>query len=280
MFERFYKAILDMIPDVVLDVQVARDILRKSGWQPTAGSDGGGDGGGGGDLGGLIPPGGEPGDVLWYSYGSPPGAPDTWVPFWEKPDYLQHIEEGWAVDRARPHLGDDHPVALYTLALRNIDYTVGASPTNNSRAVNIPIVEDALRRQELLVWESIPAGMWYYPFNVEWFVTKRELSVPGKYLARQIKLRTGWVQGSPDATLHFRYSTTATSWTTLVSVSLAGGGVKNSGWVDFNEAAAADVYLGVFLEAHSSITSLHMGMIEVLMRWAPRGTLIPEEFLP
>lgn len=264
-----------MIRGTVLDAAVARAILRKSGWKPGAGTSGTGN-----DLGGLLPPGGEPGDVLWYSFGFPVGTPDTWAPQWTKPAYLQHIEEGWAVDRAHPHLGDDHPVVLYTLALKNPDYTVGIAPDNDNRLDNIPVVEDALSRQELLVWEAIPAGTWYYPFNVEWFVTKRELSVPGKYLPRQIKLRTGWVGGSPDATLHFVYSTDASAWTPLVSVDLSGGGVKNSGWVTFNESASADVYLGLFLEAHSSISSLHMGAIEVLMRWAPRGTLIPEEFLP
>lgn len=278
MFRRTYNEIVEMIRATVLDANVARKILRASGWRPGAGADADG----GGNLGGLLPAGGNPGDVLWYSFDEPPGLPETWIPQWTQPAYLQRIqEEGWATDRAHPHLGDDHPIALYTLALRNPDYTVGITSDNNERDENIPVVEDALSRQELLVWEDITPGTYYYPFNVDWFVTKRELSVPGRYLARDIKIRVGWVGGSPDATLHFAYSASGTGgWESLVDVSLAGGGAKNSGWVTFNEAAASDVYLGLHLEAHGSISSLHMGPVEVLMRWKPRGTLIPEEFLP
>lgn len=273
MFRRTYDEIVGLLINKILDADLARKILRASGWRSGEGT------AGGGDLSGLIPPGGAPGDILWYHFPGGVDDPETWVPEWVKPLYLQRYEQGEREPYTRPWLGDARGVPLYTFAARNPDYTAGVAPTDDSRASNVPPVEDASRRQELLVWQDIPAGTFYYPYNVDWFVTKRELERTGKYFPRQLKLRCGWVGGSPDATLHFSFSATGTNpWGSLITVELNGGGPKNSGWIDFPESASGDVYLGLLLEAHAPISTLHMAPIEVLMRWAPRGALRPSDF--
>lgn len=268
MFRRTYNEIIEMLIKSVLTANLARDIVRRSGWRPGAGGDGGG------SLGGLIPAGGEPGDQLWYMDPQVPASP-----VWFKPNYLSAVEGGMPPQLARPWLGDDKPVPIFTFGTRNPDYT-GISTADRDGTVDAATVGD--RAEELLVWEDVPEGFYHYPFNVEWFVTKRELSArPGQYLPRQIKLRGVVVEGNPDCDLKFCASASGTgSWATLVSVDLSGGGPFNSGWITFNEAAAADVFLGLFVDVRSAISTLHMGPIEVLMRWAPRGTLNPEEFLP
>lgn len=267
-----------MLLKSVLTANLARDIVRASGWRPGAGSGGGG--GGGTNLGGLLPPGGNPGDVLWYTFdfGSVPTPVSGWHPRWEQPNYLREIEDGLRPDLAKPWLGDNKAVPVYTFAARNPDYTETGDDTIDGTTT---AANDGMTRNELLVWEDIPTGFWHYPFNVPWFVTKRELTArDGQYLGRQIKLRGHAIEGG-DADLKFCASTSGTgSWATLVSADLSGGGAFNSGWMPFNEAAAADVFLGLFVDVRSSISTLHMGPIEVLMRWSPRGTLNPEEFLP
>lgn len=272
MFRRTYDEIIEMLIRTVLTPSVARDILRKSGFRPQAG---------GGPLGGLIPPGGEPGDQLWYKFSSPasPSDPTTWIPTWFKPNYLSAIEDGMPPELAKPWLGDNKPVPIFTFGTRNPDYTgIGAADRNGT--VEAARIGD--RAEELLVWEDVPSGFFYYPFNVEWFVTRRELNArPGQYLPREIKLRGVVVEGNPDCDLRFCHATSSSGpWTALVSADLSGGGVFNSGWVTFDEDAADDVYLGLFVDVRSSISVLHMGPIEVLMRWAPRGSLNPEDFLP
>lgn len=259
-----------MLIKSVLTANVARDIVRRSGWRPGAGSAGGG----GGNIGGLLPPGGEPGDQLWFM--SPTTLSD---PAWFKPNYLSAAEAGTPPELSRPWLGDDKPVPIFTFGTRNASYT-GIDAATRDGTVEAAKVGD--RREQLLVWDDVPTGFYYYPFNVPWFVTKRELTArPGQYLPRQIKLRGAVVEGNPAADLKFCASTSDTGpWTTLVSADLSGGGPFNSGWITFNEALAGDVFLGLFVDVHSSISTLHMGPIEVLMRWAPRGTLNPEEFLP
>lgn len=272
-FPRTYKAIVDMLVNKVLDVQLARAILRKSGFTSEKADT---------DLSGLIPPGGDPGDVLWFRFswsGTPPAPVEDWIPFWFKPQYLQDIEAGYPLALTHPFLGDNKSQVLYSFGSRNPNYSE-SNPTNRTQTYDAANV--GLSASELLVWEDVPPGFWYYPFNVPWFVTKRELNArPGQYLPREIKLRGVVAEGSPNAEMKFCYSTSGSGvWTSLVSADLSGGGGFNSGWVAFNETAAADVYLGLFLNAHSSISRLHMGPVEVLMRWSPRGSLIPDEFLP
>lgn len=264
-FPRTYKAIVDMLINKVLDVRMARAIVRKSGLTLDEAS----------DLSGLIPPGGEPGDQLWFR--SPQTLSD---PVWFKPNYLSSIEG--EVELAIPWLGDNKAVPIFTFSARNPIYTDIGDVTRDG-TVEAARVGDYV--QELLVWEDVPPGFWYYPFNVEWFVTKRELNArEGQYLPREIKLRGVVAEGAPDAEMQFCYSMSGSGgWTSLVSADLSSasaGGAFNSGWVLFNEDAAADVYLGLFLNANSSISTLHMGPVEVLMRWSPRGSLLPDEFLP
>lgn len=149
-----------MLINKVLDVQLARDIVRKSGVTLEEFD----------DLDGLIPPGGEPGDQLWFR--SPQTLSD---PVWFKPNYLSAIEGGAEAELAIPWLGDDKAVPIFTFSARNPIYTdIGGDDRDGT--VEAAKVGDYV--EELLVWEDIPAGFWYYPFNVDWFVTKRELTMP------------------------------------------------------------------------------------------------------
>lgn len=273
-FGKTYKEIAELLlPKVVLDTSVCRDILRRSGYRPGMGA-------AGGDLGGLIPPGGDPGDVLWFTFspGPTPVPPELWSPMWFKPSYLTHIADGGDPAHAHPVLGDNKGVVLYSFAARNPDYFETGSDTVTG---TITSANDAMSRNEMLVWEDIPSGEFYYPFNVDWFVGRREITARGgQYLPREIKMRGSVLEGTPAANLRFKVSADASSWTTLVSADLAGGGPFTTGWLPFNENVAGDVYLGLFLNARSSISRLHMGPVEVLMRWGQRGTLVPTEFLP
>lgn len=223
------------------------------------------------------------------------------VPFHDAPDteigqYHLHLfpsdqtfpilQSGPASLPARPSFGNQS-IPLVTFAARNPDYQAqteivpkysGFDPIPDG-VIDGP--EDGARSPELLVWESVPAGTWLFPYNVEWFVTKRDLSArPGQYVPRQIKLRT-CVVGNPAADLILGYSASSPTgpWTTLVSLNLQPGGPRSSGWVPFIEGAAAgDVWLALLVRARSSIGVLHVGPIESLMRWAPRAVQLPEEF--
>lgn len=166
------------------------------------------------------------------------------------------------------------PTVLHSLALRNAYYARG----EGSHTANVVAGE---RAQEFLVWQDVPAGTHLYPYNVEWFVTRRELSArAGQFLKRYVKL-TAQPIGSYDASLSIRVSTDLSSWAPIATIDLSSpgvGGVRGS-WVEFNEALAGDVWLAFFLEARSDIESLNMGPVEALMRWERRSQEFPyEEF--
>lgn len=186
-----------------------------------------------------------------------------------------------------PRLGNQS-IPLLTFGARNPDYRSQETPpdfysgfeTAPDSVIQGP--EDGDKSQQMLVWESVPAGTWLFPYNVEWFVTKRDLSArPGQYVPRQIKLRT-CVVGNPAADLILKYSPSSPTgpWTDLISLNLQPGGPRSTGWVAFPEgAAAADVWVAFFIRARSSLGQLHIGPIESLMRWAPRATQLPLDLL-
>lgn len=168
------------------------------------------------------------------------------------------------IGRDYPYFGDT-PSHFYRFSARNARHDVGSSDF-------LTKIWDGETKRELLVWENIPAGTWHYPYNVDWFVTKRDLSARlNQNRRRQMKMRTGWVEGSPPADLILRYSTDAQNWTDLMSVDLAGTSlVHSTGWLPFPEGPTAnDVFLGLFLRARSPIAKLHMGQVDAFMRWEP-----------
>lgn len=187
----------------------------------------------------------------------------------------------------KPTMGDV-PHHFYRLELRNARHAAGPNPYPSVQPQPVPPFNTyraqpqpdqrfheeiwaGERRKELLRWDNIPVGTWHFPYNVDWFVTKRDLSARyNQNRRRQMKLRTGWVKGNPPADLHLRYSTNGgASWQDLMSVNLQPGGIRNTGWVPFPEGAAADVLLGSFITVRSPISRLDMSQVDAFMRWEP-----------
>lgn len=204
-----------------------------------------------------------------------------------KPDYASGISFGEVRTTTPPQLllqfsghnpfmGGDQDIPSYD-GWYEVDFGVPRE------TVVDPVLEGS-SADEFLVWESIPAGTWYFPYNVDWFVTRRDLTYPADAVRpRMIKMRAA-VTGNPQADLICAYSTGGPTgpWSELISVSLSGGIAPNTGWRYFPEGAAStDVWMCLRLRARGGISRLNIGIIEVLMDWEPwREDQLPQEFVP
>lgn len=129
---------------------------------------------------------------------------------------------------------------------------------------------------QYFVWESIPAGDWYYPLNVDWFVKQVDLGAGARLgCPIQINVQACVAEGNPSAELLVKYSTASRSgpWTTLASCDLSPGGLVRSEWQNIPEEAQGDVWLSLFLRAHGGVSRLHMVYAEARVRWDP-----PEDY--
>lgn len=130
--------------------------------------------------------------------------------------------------------------------------------------------------KQYLIWESIPQGTWYFPFNVPWWVRKVDLGGSVRSLCPiQINVGACLVEGGVPAELVVRYSTSSNHgpWIDLAACDLSGGGLVRSEWEAVPDGAKGDVFLGLFLRARAPIAKLHVIYAESRVRWD-----LPEDY--
>lgn len=254
-FQKTYAEILEMIKRTVLKTSVARDILRRSGLHTGAGATG-------------LPPGGTTGQRLKLN---------AFESGWEWVDTQAATERIPEINFSDP---DVEPVVSLGFAPRRVIHfgslrNPSTTPTDYGPVDHVshgllPIADHATH--QYFVWEGIPAGLWYYPLNVDWFVKKVDLSASTRLNTPvQINVAACVMEGSPAADLQVRYSTSSRNgpWTLLAGVDLAPGGVRRGAWVELPTSAKADVWLSLFINARSSVSKLHLGYAESRVRWNP-----------
>lgn len=254
-FQKIYAEIIEMIKKTVLDTQMCRDILRRSGVQSGVGAQG-------------LPPGGTTGQRLQLN---------STATGWDWIDTMAVAERIPELNFSDP---DVEPVVTLGIAPRRVIYfgnlrNPSTTPTDYGPEDHVshgllPIADHATH--QYFIWEDIPSGLYYYPLNVDWFVKKVDLSASTRMNAPvQINVAACVVDGSPAADLQVHYSTSSRTgpWTLLASVDLAPGGVRRGAWVDLPEEAKADVWLSLFINARSSVSTLHLGYAESRVRWNP-----------
>lgn len=111
-------------------------------------------------------------------------------------------------------------------------------------------------------------GTYWHPVNLPHYITRRPLNAQREV---RVSVPVAAIEPGASATIGASYSSELDSplvgWETLASMAFTEAGFYVSDWEPIPEEARVDeVYIAMFLQAHTSIAALFLGQAEVRIR--------------
>lgn len=255
-----YREIRKMVRKTALHTKMARDILRKSGFRV-------------GSLGVLL----TEGPVLTLPPCAPAGLCPRGSPG-KDTAVLSDIEQAELWEQVRLAEAEDSTAKVWVRDwLISHDYTFSnpiildpdaSCQVSISLAAGTPFTVTSV--SVLGDRSSLGAGIYWHPEDLPYYITKQALEGASQVSLNAVVTSIGGT--APNATLSAVYSTNLLDWTPLatggsVGVNFSAAGFYASGWETIPDGAkVGEVYIGMSLQAHTSVSTLSFGSTEIKVR--------------